>query len=692
MHVKLKRVKKIVFSGLALVVLAAAAFASCEVIAAGSGVNQNSETVWIRLVPDKAANGKAKLGLDFSKAIPGLTNDTPTADLRALFTFTNGGGCPTAEYITALSITKDSEAVYTLTVQNVPDNGQGIVLVTITTPGVAPPTRAWSLDGEPEPLWSHNKEPLAELPEYYASNYGAGLRDGSNWDNAVNNKKLYDVLVKAADRGSAVKVYVAAGTYIPWNTHSDDAPTGHAASFTLASNVAVYGGFANGLSGTVSATDQSARAGRFNTDGSGAGYGTIKPEFAATYETILSGDLNGDDNGIDVTTATDFTVMDNNAYHVVTIPEGTNSTAKLDGFTIKCGNAASETFETEEDVMGMLGGGILSCNSLNGTPPSPVLTNLTITGNQGSGGGGMYNYRSAPAITNVTIVGNRGCGMFNVQSSPILTNVLIAGNQGSGIVNRASSSLILTNVDIIDNQTTAKGGGIYNDGCKLVLTNVTIAGNTAEDHGGGIYNFYYDTLVLTNVLIAGNQAGDKGGGIYNNAHDKLVLTNVTIAGNKAGASGGGMCNENLWESDIRNSIVWGNTASSGANVYNDITYPGTSTWTNSLVEGSGGWDTVNWGTNTAASIAVSDSPFEGWIDPSTGGWAPTSAANYQLSGAAGVNVGSNSLYDGQSAPSTWTDAVIAIHGAWTNFLSALKDLDGAPRKKGIIDMGAYERQ
>jgi hypothetical protein len=62
--------------------------------------------------------------------------------------FKNGEGMSGAESITPSSITKDSEAVYTLTVEHVPAVEKGIVLVTITKAGIAPPTRAWSLDGE----------------------------------------------------------------------------------------------------------------------------------------------------------------------------------------------------------------------------------------------------------------------------------------------------------------------------------------------------------------------------------------------------------------------------------------------------------------------------------------------------------------------------------------------------------------
>jgi hypothetical protein len=127
--------------------LTALSFVSCNAIADTSGLTLNPETVWIRLVPSVAVEGKATLVLDFSKPVAGLTKDTPVADLAALFTFNNGENMSGAEAITAAGITKDSDAVYRLTVEHVPDVVKGIVLVTINKSGIAPPTRAWSVDG-----------------------------------------------------------------------------------------------------------------------------------------------------------------------------------------------------------------------------------------------------------------------------------------------------------------------------------------------------------------------------------------------------------------------------------------------------------------------------------------------------------------------------------------------------------------
>jgi hypothetical protein len=78
---------------------------------------------------------------------------------------------------------------------------------------------------------------------------------------------------------------------------------------------------------------------------------------------------------------------------------------------------------------------------------------------------------------------------------------------------------------------------------------------------------------LTNVTFSGNSA-EAGGGMYNAAVSGATLTNVTFSGNSASSGGGGMYNtyfSNVTSSlQVRNSIFWGNTAPSGAQIYNDI--------------------------------------------------------------------------------------------------------------------------
>jgi parallel beta-helix repeat protein len=336
------------------------------------------------------------------------------------------------------------------------------------------------------------------------------------------------------------------------------------------------------------------------------------------------------------------------------------------------------------------GGGIYN----NGSS-SPVLTGGTISGNTASASGaGMYNNGSSPALTGVTISGNTasasGGGMYNESSSsPVLTDVTISGNNGGsnggGAMFNNSSSPVLTNVTISGNTAGGSGGGgMYNNSSSSpVLTNVTISGNTAGGNGGGMNNDN-SSPVLINVRIAGNSttgnSGSQGGGIYS-YNSSPALINVTIAGNKASSEGGGMWNGGTNLPQIRNSIIWGNTAGTYPGIRNNS---GTPVITYSIVQDSTDANTGNIVPAPAAS------PFVDWKDPSAGGWTATTGGDYHLNGSVGVDAGNDGFYPANAAdtsvfPSGLSDAAKAAINA-----ALEKDLGGNIRKNSTIDMGAFE--
>jgi len=193
-----------------------------------------------------------------------------------------------------------------------------------------------------------------------------------------------------------------------------------------------------------------------------------------------------------------------------------------------------------------------------------TLDGVTITAGYavGSGGGGMYNSSSSPTLTNVIFNDNSAeyCGgMYNISNSnPVLTNVTFSGNDalygGGGMCNFSGSNPTLTNVTFNGNKANSGvGGGIYNDSSSPTLTNVTFNGNSAGA-GGGIYN-YSSSPMLTNVTFNRNTANSSGGGIYN-----------ALGSSPA----------------IRNTLLWGDTASPGAEIFNDGSTPAVS---DSVVQG-----------------------------------------------------------------------------------------------------------
>lgn len=296
-----------------------------------------------------------------------------------------------------------------------------------------------------------------------------GTNTGESWQNAL--RSLADALKIAESNANIGQIWVAAGTYKPaYKVGNGTLDIDKA--FVLVPGVKIYGGFAGYESNL---TDRNWR----------------------TNVTILSGDLNGDDTGTDLSRA------DNVAHVVVGVnipydPNDDTDNTVLDGFTI------------------MRGGNV------NVTQSSILHEGLTLVRWDG---GGIYNQKSSPVLSNLIIEGGKvnrdGAGIHNNESSPVITNVIIRDNEakanGGGMWGFYGSSPVLTNV-LISNNTAVDGGGIYNlnDGMDSnpLLTNVTIAGNTAVN-GGGIF-IHSGTPELRNTIVWGNSSGITGTPVINN--------------------------------------------------------------------------------------------------------------------------------------------------------------------------------
>jgi parallel beta-helix repeat protein len=350
-----------------------------------------------------------------------------------------------------------------------------------------------------------------------------GTGDGSSWSNASGDLQA---MINAAQSGD--QVWVAAGTYTPTSG------TDRTISFLLKNGVPIYGGFAGGET-------------------------VLSQRNWQTNVTILSGDIgNLGDNS-------------DNSFHVVN-GNSTNSTAVLDGFTIKGGNAF--TYDLTDVYRN--GGGMYNNAS------SPTLSNCTFSGNIAQlTGGGMYNVNSSsPTLSNCTFLGNtaheNGGGMYNENSSsPNLTNCSFSGNTaytnlGGGMYNE-SSSPTLTNC-IFSGNTAENGGGMYNNASYPKLTNCTFSGNTTqtEPGGGGMFN-QSSSPTLTNCLFSGNYSNWRGGGMLNLSSSSPTLTDCTFSGNSCFEFGGGMSNENSCNPKLINCSFSGNTI--GGGMYNYASSP-----------------------------------------------------------------------------------------------------------------------
>ncbi|PKN90958.1 MAG: hypothetical protein CVU44_21875 [Chloroflexi bacterium HGW-Chloroflexi-6] len=317
------------------------------------------------------------------------------------------------------------------------------------------------------------------------------------------------------------EIWVAAGTYIP---HASD----RAVSFTLKNGVAIYGGF----DGTETARDHR--------------------DFDAN-ETILSGDLSGNDND---NVAYYEPTRAENSYHVV-VGSVTDETAVLDGFIVTGGNANGSW---SSPCGSECGGGLYNLNG------DLTLKNVIFTANSANRGGGMANWDGGSTLVNVTFSANSsndGGGMFNWNSSPTLTNVTFKTNSanfqngsGGGVANYSSSNLTLTDVSFLNN-SAMNGGGMSCTNCTLILTKVIFDTNTASWSGGGMDNNAGYSPVLTDVIFLNNIA--KYGGGMRNFNSSPTLTNVTFSNNSA-SNGGGMYNAENSDSMLSNVTFNANTA------------------------------------------------------------------------------------------------------------------------------------
>ena len=179
---------------------------------------------------------------------------------------------------------------------------------------------------------------------------------------------------------------------------------------------------------------------------------------SATWQanlTILSGDIDGNDVKTDgnFIAETPADIQGSNSIHVVW-----NSNVDPD-------RRAERLCHHRRQIRGCLA----RCGRRTNVNASPTLVHLTISGNSGYEGGGMFNHLdSSPTVTQVTFTGNSavsgGGGMKNYSnSSPLLTNVVFSGNNaynGGGMFSYASSPL-LRNVLFKGKNTATNGGGIY---------------------------------------------------------------------------------------------------------------------------------------------------------------------------------------------------------------------------------------
>jgi len=344
-----------------------------------------------------------------------------------------------------------------------------------------------------------------------------GPGDGLTWSTAFNS--LPDAFALADCSVDTIRV--AQGTYMPDGARIGDS------------------GYRSG-SGDKTATFQLING--ISLEGGYAGFGAPDPDLrdVVAFQTILSGDLSGDDvpvaNPVDL--LTEATRVENSD-HVVT-GSNTDATAVIDGFTIAFANAMN--------APNTAGGGMLI------ELGSPTVRNCTFLENIAAGASGMWIVEGDPVVTDCAFTRNAatssaGLGMTR-SNNPSVTNCAFTDNastfsNGGGMFIDQSSPTV-TNCTFTGNSTDANGGGLYAVGSHPVITNCTFTQNLAGVGGGGLYITTQGQTdinsIVTHCRFIDNSAMT-GGGIYaftaEVTHNNLTVNDSSFSGNTS-ASGGGV--------------------------------------------------------------------------------------------------------------------------------------------------------
>lgn len=294
---------------------------------------------------------------------------------------------------------------------------------------------------------------MAQTTYYVTADATTG--DGSSWNNPMT-------LTNALNTAQAKdQIWLKAGTY----------PGG----ITLQSGIRLYGGFA----GTESSIDERA----IDSD----------KAYRMTHQTILSGDVNKDDevDGVNLIFPANQS-RDDNATHVLTInlapteQSGNNNTERtiVDGITFKGGHA---------DQASECGGGIYVMGSNNGGGVYTISRCFFIE-NYATQGGALYVASNVSNTNNNECLIDR-CGFFNNA----------AGQRGNAI--NAGGAIYLAGAGTVVNCAVFnnENGGIYLANRAAKVINSTVTRNTASGIDGTGHEVR-NTVIWGNSTLSSDNA------------------------------------------------------------------------------------------------------------------------------------------------------------------------------------------
>ena len=322
---------------------------------------------------------------------------------------------------------------------------------------------------------------LSVSAQIFVNASATGANDGSSWTDAYT-----DLQTALANDTNGDNIWIAAGTYTPGTTTSS--------LFNLnVTGVSLYGGF-NGTESILAQRDP------------------------AVNQTILSGDLNGNDTGVDFTGAN----RSENAARVLVV---NSPSCLIDGLTISGGHAVGTNGSPEE-------GAALFINNSNFT-----VRNCTIVDNVVSRAGVIRAFGQAGDLSIENTIISNNLGEF--------ATVLYSRVPG-GTINLKMVNCLITN-NIKRNVTTNTPALMWfrqdvNGTINATLTNCTVADNTSE-------------TAANTLLISGTRTG--GSNMRLVVNNSIFKDNISISGGSStmmNSIGNGTSQSSATLYAVRNSI------------------------------------------------------------------------------------------------------------------------------------------
>src|SRR5262245_26966996 len=304
----------------------------------------------------------------------------------------------------------------------------------------------------------------------YVDDSANGANDGTSWEDAYTD--LEDGLA-AAQSGDEVRI--AQGTYKPAE------PGGpREATFSIPNGVIVRGGYA-GASAPGSDPDAN------------------DPD---QFETILSGDLNGNDGK-----PGSWFGYEENSYHVISAL-GTTAGTELRGVTVQGGSADDPVFEGTNNR----GGGVFSTGTL-------LIGEAVIQDCQAwlSGGGAsivMVAAEDTVVRRNRQTHSQGGGGGLSAGAGSTFANCRFEVNSTGPAASGGAISGVSFSVDsciFIGNHGNEQGGAISCEGAMLIHDSQFI--NNGTGVFGGAIIIFTGTISITDSLFNQNASGDNGGAV-----------------------------------------------------------------------------------------------------------------------------------------------------------------------------------